>query len=513
MYEPVVLILSLDETVKPGTIVEKIRKQPNDQNQVKRDSVPISIDYPYQIQAKCCDVINLVPHDSAELDSIRDRILGWPDGIVIYFDAKNRSILEVLPNYRQFVEIDQKSTFNILLCNTLMKSSEDGVTFDEVKKLCPTFNVIELEPDDAYNASKSWRTPIEKEEMQELIQAMQNHVWTKPTVNQSKPGDKSPTSTTQPPPPRIAANPTNDDNGQFAEEDIRMMETKLMMPEHASPGYSDDKSISEPVVLIISLDDTIKPESIVEKIRKQPNDQNQVRLVKLSETVGYPYHIHTKYYTADVVLVAHGSSALGSIPNALLKRIEGILIYFNAKDRSFLEVLPDYRRFVNKEDIEFGVLLCNTLAESSADGVTYGEVKKICPVLDVIELEPSAEDVANAATAGEAIGVEELIQEIHAHVWSNPIMHRGTTQVGPSKEPSASTAPPPPIAVNATNDDDGPVTEEEEKMIEAELNGFERLLTEVMDFQPNTSSWSRNERLMYAQELAEMFDDMVEEDD
>ncbi|KFB42919.1 hypothetical protein ZHAS_00010745 [Anopheles sinensis] len=505
MYEPVVLILSLDETVKPGKIVEKIRKQPNDQNQVKRDSIPITIDYPYQLQASSCDVINLRAHDSAELDSIRERDkLGCPDGIVIYFNAKNRTVLEALPSYRQFVEMELKSSFNILLCNTLLKSTEDGVTYDEVKQLCPTFDVIELEPDDANNAS--CRMPIYKEEIHELIQAMQNHVWTKPIEQQSEPGDKPPTSTTQP--PRAAVNPGD----RLTEEEIRMMEAK-----------ANGVSSHEPIVLIMSLDDTVKPESLVEKIRKQPNDQNQVKLVELLETVGYRYHIHTKYYGVDVVLVAHESS-LGlprgqiSLPSPIISRLEGLLIYFNAKDRSTLELLRNFQQFVNTEDTEFAVLLCSTLAESSTDGVTYGEVKKLCPFFDLIELEPTAEDVANAATAGEAIGVDELIQELHTHVWSNSILHRRTDmlQREPNDKPSASTAPPqpPPVAANGTgNDNDGPVTEEEEKMIEVELNGFERLLTEVMTFQPNTSSWSRNERLMYAQELAEMFDDMVEEDD
>lgn len=41
-----------------------------------------------------------------------------------------------------------------------------------------------------------------------------------------------------------------------------------------------------------------------------------------------------------------------------------------------------------------------------------------------------------------------------------------------------------------------------ETAIESELNGFEQLLTEVMMFKDTTASWSRNERLAYAEKFA-----------
>ncbi|XP_061509027.1 uncharacterized protein LOC5668087 [Anopheles gambiae] len=233
--------------------------------------------------------------------------------------------------------------------------------------------------------------------------------------------------------------------------------------------------MGEPIVLILSADATVQPESIVERIRKHTNGQDRITLGDAPESIGFPYQIHTKYYDTQVVLCAHGSADLSTVPSAILNRTEGMLIYFDAKDRTFLDRLPAYGAFVQQHEIEFGILLCSTLQESSAVGVTYAEAKSQCTVLDVIELEPSAEDEAEGseevAGAVEATGVDELIQAMHNYIWSN------------------------------------------ERIIEAELNGFERLLTEVMNFQPNTSNWTRNERLMYAEELAEMFDEMFEEDD
>uniref|UniRef100_A0A6E8WBN2 Uncharacterized protein n=1 Tax=Anopheles coluzzii TaxID=1518534 RepID=A0A6E8WBN2_ANOCL len=287
--------------------------------------------------------------------------------------------------------------------------------------------------------------------------------------------------------------------------------------------------MGEPIVLILSADATVQPESIVERIRKHTNGQDRITLGDAPESIGFPYQIHTKYYDTQVVLCAHGSADLSTVPSAILNRTEGMLIYFDAKDRTFLDRLPAYGAFVQQHEIEFGILLCSTLQESSADGVTYAEAKSQCTVLDVIELEPSAEDEAEGseevAGAVEATGVDELIQAMHNYIWSNVNIHRGSRSAAVPDGDGSALLP----SANPGNDDgagggggggggeeeddDGPITEEEERIIEAELNGFERLLTEVMNFQPNTSNWTRNERLMYAEELAEMFDEMFEEDD
>uniref|UniRef100_A0A182KH06 Uncharacterized protein n=1 Tax=Anopheles christyi TaxID=43041 RepID=A0A182KH06_9DIPT len=277
--------------------------------------------------------------------------------------------------------------------------------------------------------------------------------------------------------------------------------------------------MGEPIVLILSADAAVKPDSIVERIRKHTNNQDRITLGTEDppESFGYPYQIHTKYYDTQVVLCAHSSAELSTVPSAILKRTEGILIYFDAKDRNFLERLPAYGAFVQQHEIEFGILLCSTLQDSSADGVTYGEAKSQCTVLDVIELEPNADEADNeVAGAVEATGVDELIQAMHNYIWSNVNIHRGSRNAATPDDDGSALLPtnhPANADGGGENEDDGPITEEEERIIEAELNGFERLLTEVMNFQPNTSNWTRNERLMYAEELAEMFDNMFEEDD
>ncbi|XP_050084552.1 uncharacterized protein LOC126570661 [Anopheles aquasalis] len=272
--------------------------------------------------------------------------------------------------------------------------------------------------------------------------------------------------------------------------------------------------MSEPIVVIISLDEKVKPETIVEKIRKQSNDQNQVLLTDPADTVAYRYHISTKYYETDVLLFPHASPITDSLSSAILNRTEGLLVYFDAHDRTFLERLPAFGAFVQQQDIDFGILLCTTLPENASEGVTYGEAKQLCTVLDVIELEPAPED--DEPPSDEAVGVDELIQAMHNHIWSNVQIHRGSRAAaalealvdGTDAEPSSALSDD-----DATDETVEPNSNEEEERMEAALNGFEKLLTEVRNMHSNATSWSRNERLAYAQELAEMFDNMVEEDD
>ncbi|XP_001655528.2 uncharacterized protein LOC5575152 isoform X2 [Aedes aegypti] len=250
-----------------------------------------------------------------------------------------------------------------------------------------------------------------------------------------------------------------------------------------------------PIVLVLSADASTEPESLIAKVRKIPSNENQQELAE--GRTGYRYHIRTKYYETDVLLCPWRSSEeLCDLPEEILKQMDGILIYFDAKDREFLKVLPDYAAFVTDTGIEFGILLCSELAEESDKGITFKEAKQYCNVLDVIELEPSGE-----TEEGEAAGVDELVQAMHNFIWSNVDMNRksGAAENGGGGEGGGNSEE------TASADD--------ELRIEEELMGFEKLLTQVMQFRPNTSSWTRNERLAYAQEFAEIFDDLIGDED
>ncbi|XP_053694671.1 uncharacterized protein LOC128742359 isoform X2 [Sabethes cyaneus] len=256
--------------------------------------------------------------------------------------------------------------------------------------------------------------------------------------------------------------------------------------------------MDKPIVLVLSVDPAVQPESLIAKIRKVPDDQGLESLA--DGHTGYNYHIQTKYYDTDIVFcVCKSTTELDTMPAPILKQTEGILIYFDSKDRNFLKLLPEYASFVTDADIEFGILLCGELQDESEKGITYREAKQFCDALDVIELEPSGE-----TDEGEAAGVDELIQAMHNFIWSNVNMTRKDSSGGGvvGGEP----------VLQGSSAEEGEMTEDERRADE-EVKDFEKLLTQLMQFRTNTSSWTRNERLAYAQEFAEIFDEMIADDD
>lgn len=123
-------------------------------------------------------------------------------------------------------------------------------------------------------------------------------------------------------------------------------------------------------------------------------------------------------------------------------------------------------------------------------------------MLDVIELDrkrdnddddDDEDEEQNAAVNHhDPLGYDEVLQTIRAIIWSNVDMKKKMPQ--PKMVRSAEA--------NAANDETDAEKDVDANMLEAELSGFEQLLTEVMTFKETTASWSRNERLAYAEKFA-----------
>lgn len=250
-------------------------------------------------------------------------------------------------------------------------------------------------------------------------------------------------------------------------------------------------------------------------LRKESANTNTIDLG--NDIVGYKFHNVTKYYENDLVFLSHESKHINLVPVELLDRIEGVIIYFDADNvrsklfkikfktnwqqqqifcswilqKEFLHKLPIYADFIDRNNIEFGILLCSELYDNPLDGITYKESKEFSSVLDVIELDRKRdnddEEQCAAVNHHDPLGYDEVLQALRAIIWSNVDMKKKVAQPKlPRKEKPAS---------------------EEEKTVdadalEAELSGFEQLLTEVMAFKETTASWSRNERLAYAEKFA-----------
>lgn len=212
------------------------------------------------------------------------------------------------------------------------------------------------------------------------------------------------------------------------------------------------------------------------ELRQQPETENQVDLG--SNSTGFKHSIATKYYKTEILFVPWADSLL-VLPDSLRNAVEGLVLYFDAKDRSFLDKLETYADFLEYREAEFGLLLCDHIFDEKTDGVTYREAKAHSKVLDLIELHPDSE---------EAGGYDEVHRAMNNTIWSNIEMN--DIEGAAKREETV----------------DGEKKEMTEQEIEEKLVDFEKLLTQAISFRANTSDMSRNERLLYAQQFADAFE-------
>lgn len=274
-----------------------------------------------------------------------------------------------------------------------------------------------------------------------------------------------------------------------------------------------------PIVLVLSSGVT-KAEDIITNIRKISIEEDKEELDAVPKITGYKYNLITKYYTTDLLLCPL-NVPLVECPLNLLNYVEGVLIYFDAENREFIKEIPKYADFLDSNQIEFGILLCNELCDDATNGVTYKEAKQCSTLLDVIELgRQRDDDEEEEDDLHDPIGYDELTQAMRSFIWSNvnvngasrvltSYVNLGADDIDLSELESELNAAR--EAAELASPDDMPDLEDEAK-IEAELMGFEKLLNDVMQFKSNTSSWSRDETLSYAMGFAEMFGKIIGEE-
>ncbi|CAG9803924.1 unnamed protein product [Chironomus riparius] len=234
-----------------------------------------------------------------------------------------------------------------------------------------------------------------------------------------------------------------------------------------------------PILAVISEDKNQSADSLIANIRKLSNNEDVQDLYDCRICI---HNIVTKYYETKIALLPTDNFI--GLNDAVKSKIEGVLLYFDSNDRSFLKTLPFYKDFIKDHNIEFSILLCKQLTENVDAGITFSCIKSIYNKFDIIELDGKSCDDSDDFT--EPIGYDELAMAL---------------QVFP-KIPNLDTHS------NEENDklsgDDIDVQEE--------IDRFENLLSQMLQFRPNTENMSREERLNHAQNFAEIFEKLILQD-
>lgn len=196
----------------------------------------------------------------------------------------------------------------------------------------------------------------------------------------------------------------------------------------------------------------------------------------------YKLNINTKYFKTHVLLF-ECCDDINKIPAAVKSKIEASLFYFDSNDRSFLPEIDTLTTFVKDNNIEVASLVTRNLGENQLHELTYDEIKNICKMhLDIVDLNEPID---------EPEGYAEVLELFRNHIWSSVKMSNKTSQKIFESDNRSDT---------------------EDADIEDKLNNFEELLNSIQKFKDMSQTLSREEVLNNAEELAELFANILNED-
>ncbi|XP_017016408.1 uncharacterized protein [Drosophila kikkawai] len=172
-----------------------------------------------------------------------------------------------------------------------------------------------------------------------------------------------------------------------------------------------------PVVLVLSYDSTISPLGIVENIlseMEQPKETNSTE----SSLDCYKCAIKTKYYKTSIHLVPF-TGKLENVPEDILQATEALIIYFNPKDTSFIDTIPN--TLSKNEQIQLGFLLTSSSTGGESGGISFGELKERTNFFfDIITLKKGSNSESDSDEGEKEY--EEVVEGLKNVVWSNVTM-------------------------------------------------------------------------------------------
>ncbi|XP_067015530.1 alpha- and gamma-adaptin-binding protein p34 [Anabrus simplex] len=134
----------------------------------------------------------------------------------------------------------------------------------------------------------------------------------------------------------------------------------------------------------------------------------------------YPWHIDTKYYTADVNLCSVAKKTLGSEQFAV--SVEAVVIKFDNNRNDGLDVVESWLAFLKEFEPEVQILLCDRCYENPEVGLSRVAVQEWCVEqgFELVELNPELDpEWEEEQDFLETTGIKRVVQAMHAHLWPN----------------------------------------------------------------------------------------------
>ncbi|KAK3929951.1 Alpha- and gamma-adaptin-binding protein p34 [Frankliniella fusca] len=144
--------------------------------------------------------------------------------------------------------------------------------------------------------------------------------------------------------------------------------------------------------------------------------------------IAYPWHIDTKYYTADVHVCTLEEKHLGIAEFA--ESVQAVILYFDSGKNDGLIEAEEWEPFIKEFDPDIRILLCENCEENPSIGISKLSAQEWCIArgYELVELDPLKDDGCEEDDDFlETTGAARILQALHAHTWPELIMKDGTT--------------------------------------------------------------------------------------
>ncbi|KAJ1525901.1 hypothetical protein ONE63_009090 [Megalurothrips usitatus] len=167
----------------------------------------------------------------------------------------------------------------------------------------------------------------------------------------------------------------------------------------------------------VALSSSLTPASDIVKLIVS-GDEFQKPMPLEDGIVAYPWHIDTKYYTADVHVCALQKKTLGSAEFA--NSVQAVILFFDSTKNEGLTDAEQWEAFVKEYDPDIRILLCGNCEENPSAGISKLAAQEWCIArgYELVELNPiKDEEWEEEQDFIETTGAPRILQALHAHVW------------------------------------------------------------------------------------------------
>jgi hypothetical protein len=156
-------------------------------------------------------------------------------------------------------------------------------------------------------------------------------------------------------------------------------------------------------------------------------DQLPVSVCLVEDIYAYPWHIETKYYSADVSLCTTDSRTVGD--KSFADSIHAFVVTFDSKMSSSLDQVAMWLPYLKELQPAVQLLVCDHCADG--DAISRSRALHWCldNSFELIELNSSAgdSDCSDEDDFKETVGIQRIIEALSCHSWPNLIMKENPT--------------------------------------------------------------------------------------